>query len=157
MSLNDSVKKFLEDPENDGIAKDNIRSLMASHLITGMELQRQGLLREAIQEFTRENNRPINSDIDAEIAQKSYWHIGVAYRKLGEMDNAKAAFQSARDLLKQHRIGVAPHYNLAEILIEQGQFDEAIEVCQESLELGPDKGIKQLLAKALGMKQNKLE
>lgn len=157
MSLNDVVQNFLNDPNNDEKAKGNIRSLMTSHLATGMKFQQQGLLREAIEEFAKENNRPIHSDIDKEISQSSYWHIGVVYRKLGELENAKLVLQKARDLLKQYHVGIAPHYNLAEILIEQEQFGKAIEICQESLEQGPDGGIKQLLAKALEMKKTKLD
>jgi tetratricopeptide (TPR) repeat protein len=157
MSLNDVVQNFLNDPNNDEEAKNNIRSLMTSHLATGMKLQGQGLLREAIEEFAKENNRPIHSAIDKEIAQKSYVHIGDVYRKLGEVENAKAAFQKARELLKLYRVGSAPHYDLAEIMIEEGQLDEAIAICQEALEDVPDGGIKQLLAKALEMKNNRSE
>ena len=53
-------------------------------------------MNEAIEEFAKENNRTIDSDVDKEIVQKSYWHIGMVYRKLGELENAKAAFQRAR-------------------------------------------------------------
>jgi len=158
MSLEEYVQKFLNNPKNDEESKKNIRSLMISHLATGMKLQGQGLLHEAIEEFAKENNRLIHSDIDKEISQSSYWHIGVVYRKLGELENAKAAFQQARELLKQYRVGIAPHQDLAEILIEQGQFDEAIAICQELLERNPhSNGIKQLLAKVLEMKKNNLE
>lgn len=157
MSLDDFVQNFLDDPNSDQTVKDDIRSLMTSHLVAGMELQKQGLLYEAVEEFAKENNRPINSNIDKEIVQKSYWHIGMVYQKLGKMKDAEEAFQRARELLEQYRVGVAPHYNLAEIFIEQGRFDAAIEVCQEALEEGPDGGIKQLLEKALVKKEGKSE
>lgn len=155
MSLDDSVRRFLEDPDNDENAKNHIRALAESHLTTGMKLQQRGLLREAIAEFRKENDRPINTDVDKEIAQMSYVHIGMAYRKLGETDEAKAAFERGRELWKQYGIGSAPHYYLAEILIEQGRLDKSIEVCQELLEHIPDGGVKQLLAKALDLKEGK--
>jgi hypothetical protein len=60
MPLNDVVQNFLTNPDASDDAKNNIRSLMASHIITGMKFQRQGLLRQAIKEFAKENNRPIN-------------------------------------------------------------------------------------------------
>jgi tetratricopeptide (TPR) repeat protein len=152
MSLDEFVRKTLDDPNEDDEGKDSIRALMTSHLVTGMKLQRQGLLREAIEEFTKENNRPIQTSVDKEIAQKSYVHIGVAYRKLGETENAKAAFDKARELWNKYGVGTAPHYYLAEILIEQGQVDDAIATCQEILNHVPDGGAKQLLAKALAIK-----
>jgi tetratricopeptide (TPR) repeat protein len=154
MSIEDSAHRFLDGPENDKSAKEDIRSLLSSHLISGIRLQEKGLLHEAIEEFTKENNRPIHADIDKEIVQKSYWHIGMAYKELDQIENAEEAFQHAKELLKLYKVGVSPHYNLAEIYIEQGRIDEAIDVCQESLNDGPDGGIKQLLAKALEMKKN---
>jgi tetratricopeptide (TPR) repeat protein len=158
MPVDDVVRDFLADPDNSDDAKSNIRFLMSSHLITGMKFQRQGLMRKAKKEFAKENNRTINSDIDKEIVQKSYVHIGVVYRKLGELENAKAAFQRARELFREYHVGASPHYELAEILIEQGQFDEAIEICKELIERIPhDGGIKQLLQKALDMKKKKTE
>jgi tetratricopeptide (TPR) repeat protein len=153
MSLDDFVRKYLDNPDYDESAKNNIRSLMTSHLVTGMKLQKEGLLREAIDEFAKEHNRSITSDIDAEIVQNSYWHIGTVYRKLAELENAKAAFQRAYEYWKLYRVGTLPHYDLAEILIEQGQLDEAIAMCQELLDHIPDGGAKQLLAKALEMKK----
>ena len=157
MSLNDVVQNFLNDPNNDDEAKNGIRSLITSHLATGMKLQQQGLLREAIEEFTKENNRPINSAIDKEITQKSYVHIGVVYQKLGEIENAKAAFEKAHELWKLYGVGSAPHYDLAEIMIEEGKLDEAIAMCKELLEHVPDEGIKHLLAKAIEIKNNRSE
>jgi tetratricopeptide (TPR) repeat protein len=154
MSLEDVVKRFLNDPSIDEIAKNDIRALTTSHLATGMKLQQQGLILEAIQEFAKENNRPIHSDIDKEIIQNSYWHIGVAYRKVGELENAKFAFEKARELLKLYGVGHGPHYDLAEIMIEDGKLDEAIAICQELLSEVPDGGVKLLLAKALELKKN---
>ena len=157
MSLDDYVKKFLDNPDIEDSDKDNIRSLVSSHLITGMRLQEKGLLREAIEEFAKENNRSIKSDIDKEIAQKSYVQIGVAYRKLGEIENAKTAFEKARELWKLYGMGSAPHYDLAEILIEQGQLDEAIVVCQELVDDLPDSGVELLLAKAIILKKGNIK
>jgi tetratricopeptide (TPR) repeat protein len=157
MSLDDYVKKFLDNPDIEDSDKDNIRSLVSSHLITGMRLQEKGLLREAIEEFAKENNRSIKSDIDKEIAQKSYVQIGVAYRKLGEIENAKTAFEKARELWKLYGLGSAPHYDLAEILIEQGQLDEAIVVCQELVDDLPDSGVELLLAKAIILKKGNIK
>ena len=154
MPIDDVVEDFLANPDNSDDAKNSIRSLMSSHLITVMKFQRKGLMNEAIEEFAKENNRTIDSDVDKEIVQKSYWHIGMVYRKLGELENAKAAFQRARELFREYHVGASPHYELAEILIEQGQFDEAIEICKELIGRIPhDGGIKQLLQKALAMKK----
>ena len=157
MSLDDFARRFLDDPKSDDAAKDNIRSLMTSHLTAGMQLQQKGLLREAIEEYAKENDRPIRSDIDAEITQKSYGHIGMVYRQLGELESAEAAFQKARELWKRYHVGVSPHHDLAEMLIEQGKLDEAIGVCQELLEDMPDGGIKRLHAKAVAMKKGNLD
>jgi len=158
MSLEEYIQKFLNDPDVDDVAKNNIRALTTSHLATGMKLQQQGLLYEAIEEFAKENNRPIRSDIDKEITQKSYVHIGVAYKKLNDVENAKAAFEKARELWNLYGVGSAPHYDLTEILMEQEHFDEAISICQELLEQNPrSNDIKQLLAKAIEMKKNKLD
>lgn len=153
MSLDDYIRNFLENPDEEDAAKERVRSLMASHLVTGVKLQRQGLLREAIREFAEEIDRPIYTDTDKEIVQTSYWHIGIAYRKLGEIENAKVALEKARELWKLYGVGTAPHYDLAEILIDQGKLDEAIEICQELLAHIPDGGVKQLLAKALTLKR----
>ena len=157
MSLEEFVQRYLHNPKIDEIAKKDVRALMTSHLATGMKLQQQGLLREAIEEFAKENNRPIHSDIDKEISQTSYWHIGMAYRKLGDVENAKSAFWKAYELIKLYRVGTSPHYDLAEIMIEEDRLDDAIAMCQELLDDIPDGGIKLLLAKALEMQKNKLE
>ncbi len=154
MSLEDYVNRMLA-ASDDEDAKANIRALMDSHLISGVKLQQQGLLQEAIAEYAEENNRIINTEIDAEIVQKSYWHIGTVYRKLGQLENAISAFQKARELLKLHGVGASPHYDLAEILVETGRLDEAIEVCEELLKHIPDKGVKQILAKASALKNDK--
>ncbi len=151
MSLDDFVRNTLDDPNEDDEGKDRIRNLMVSHLVTGVKLQQQGRLREAIEEYAKENNRPIHSSVDKEIAQSSYVHIGETYRQLGETENAKIAFEKARELWNQYGVGTSPHYYLAEIMIEQGHFDEAIAICQEILDRVPDGGAKQLLAKAISM------
>lgn len=157
MSMEEHLRKLLDDPNVDDFGKDDIRTLLDSHLQTGMNLQRQGLLREAIGEFAKEHTRSIKSDIDAEIVQTSYWHVGRAYRKLGELDKAIAALQTARELLKKYGVGSSPHVDLAEIFIELGRLDEAIEVCQELLKRSGNWNAKQLLAKAIAMKEGKSE
>jgi len=155
MPPQDFVQDFLADPTNSDKSKDNVRALMASHLLTGGKLLQQGLLQEAIAEYSQEYDRPIESDVDAEIVQTSYCYAGVAYKKLGDIDNAISALQKARELKKRFRVGTSPHCDLAEIYIEQGRPDEAIEVCQELLAHVPDKKAKQLLAQAIAMKSGK--
>jgi tetratricopeptide (TPR) repeat protein len=152
MSLEDYVNRALA-ASDDEFGKADIQALIASHLISGMRLQQQGLLEEAIAEYANENNRIIKTEIDAEIVQKSYWHIGMACRKLGQLENAISAFQKARELLKVHGVGASPHFDLAEIFVEMGRFDDAIEVCKELLEKIPDKGVKNILDKAVALKK----
>jgi len=86
----------------------------------------------------------------------------MVYQKLGELENAKKAFQCARELFMQYRVGISPHYDLAKILIDQGQFDEAIAICQELFDRNPHSNnphspIKILLQKTLDMKKKKAE
>jgi tetratricopeptide (TPR) repeat protein len=156
MSLNDLVRKILSHPNIDDGTKDDVRSLVASHLATGAKLKQQGLLHEAIEEFAKENKRPVRSSIDKEIVQSSYALIGRTYKDLGDIENAIAAFIKALELWRQYGYGSAPHYELAEILAEQGNIDEAIDLCQESLKDNPaDGGIKLLLEKLMVMKKGK--
>jgi len=156
MSLKAFVKRILSDPDIDAEVKGHVQALMASHLATGMELKKQGLLQEAIEEFRMEENRPIHSSIDEEIVQSAYVYIGSIYKELNDIDNAKAAFIKALELWRLYGYGWVPHYELAEILAEQGNIDEAIELCKERLSYDPeDSGIKLLLDKLLIMKQGK--
>lgn len=157
MPLDDLLQEFFDDPNNPESEKDNIRALMSSHLINGVKLRQQGLFQKAIEEFSLENNRPINSDIDKEIVETSYFHIGSTYREMGEMEKARVAFEKSLELWRQHDVGVAPHYDLAEILLEQEKLDEAILICQELLEVIPSPRVKQLLDKIITIKRAKLE
>lgn len=153
MSLEDFARQFLEDPEIPSGQKEGVRALMEPHLAKGRELQAQGQLREAIEEYSKEHTRSINSHVDADIVQASYWFKGRAYRELGEVENAIATLQKSRELLKTHGVGASPHEDLAELFISQGRYDEAIEVCQECLEDTPAWSIKQLLAQATNLKE----
>ena len=128
-------------------------ALLASHITGGRELEARGLLREAIAEYSREHSRPIASPIDAEIAQSSYWHVGMVHRRTGELEEAVKAFQAARELLERHGVGVHPHNDLAEVLIELGRLDDAIRVCEEELKLMDNWATRQLLARAAAMKR----
>ena len=132
----------------------DVHELMASHLVSGKKSEMQGFLSEAIDEYSKEHNREIKSSLDAEIVQNSYLHVGLVYRKLGKLELSIAALQKAEELLEQHGVGSSPHYDLAEILIEQGRIDEAIETCQRGLRRwSRDPGIKQKLTEAYEIKQ----
>lgn len=152
MSLDDFARRKLNSPDMYEGDKKNIQALLSSHLAAGRKHEDDGALHKAIEEYAREHSRPVQSDIDAEIVQKSYWHVGAVYRKLGDLPNAISAFQKARELLQRHSVGASPHGELAEILIEQGKYDEAIEVCQEWLQDSRSGWAKQLLAKATALK-----
>jgi tetratricopeptide (TPR) repeat protein len=151
-SLNDFIGKHSSDLPAQ--AMNDTHELMASHLVSGKKLQMQGLLSEAIVEFSKEHHREIKSSLDAEIAQTSYWHVGQVYRELGKIEQAITALQKAEELLEEHGVGTSPHYDLAEIFIEQGRVDDVIEACQKGLRMWPrDPGIKQKLAEAYEIKQ----
>jgi len=145
-----SIEEYLgEDPDDTGI-----RALFESHLTAGQRLASRGMLREAIAEYTKEYGRPINSSDDAYIVQSAYGLVGSAYKRLGEFSLAIEAYERARSLMREHRVGVAPHEELAEILIDQGRYDEAIAVCNESLSSGHSWGAEQLLGKAIELREN---
>ena len=157
MSLDDFARRILNSPEVHEGDKKNIQALLTSHLATGRQRDEEGALKEAIQEYAKEHIRPIRSDIDAEIVQQSYWHVGAVYTKLGDEPKAIAAFEKARELWNQYRMGASPHGELAEILIGQGKLDEAIEICQEWLGESRSGWAKQLLAKAIELKGGRTE
>jgi len=153
MSLEDSDRQFLGDIQIPDSQNDGIQALMTPHLAKGRELQKRGLLREAIEEYAKEHERPIRSHIDADIVQGSYWFEGRAYRALGEIEKAIVALQKSNELLKLYGVGASPHEDLAEIFILQGRFDEAIGVCREYLDETPAWSIQQLLNKAIKLKE----
>jgi tetratricopeptide (TPR) repeat protein len=151
-----SLNTFVQNHSSDlpAQAVNDVHELMTSHLVSGKKLEMQGLLSEAIVEYSKEHNREIKSSLDAEIVQNSYLHVGLGYRKLGKLELSITALQKAEELLEQHSVGSSPHYDLAEILIEQGRVDEAIATCQKGLSNCPrDAGIKQKLAEAYEIKQ----
>jgi len=152
MSLDDFVRRFLDSPDVHEQDKRNIEALLTSHLATGRQREQEGALPEAIMEYAKEHERPIHSDIDAEIAQQSYWHVGVVYTRLGDKQRAIEAFEKARDLWNLHHVGASPHGELAELLIAQGRLDEAIEICQEWLKESRSGWAKQLLSRAMELK-----
>jgi tetratricopeptide (TPR) repeat protein len=155
-ALEEFVRRHFDTPDTPQSVKDDVHALMGSHVTKGVRLQTQGLLREAIAESAKEHERPIKSSIDAEIVQTSYWHVGRVYRQLGELGKAIAALLKAAELLQQHHAGSSPYEDLAEIFIEQGELDKAIEMCQESLRLSPrTKYAQQLLDKAIELKRRK--
>ncbi len=155
-ALEDFVHRHFDTPDTPQSVKDDVHALLGSHLTKGVRLQTQGLLHEAIAEFAKEHARPIKSSIDAEIVQTSYWHVGRVYRQLGELDKAIAALLKAAELLQQHGVGSSPYEDLAEIFIEQGELDKAIEMCQEDLRIWPHAPYpRQLLEKAIELKRRK--
>ncbi len=102
MSLNDLVHEFLENPDIPDYEKDDLRDLWASHLIPATELEKQGRLKEAIQEYAKEHDRPIHSDSDAYIVQSSYWFVGRVYRELGDLEKAVFFLEKSGELYKKY-------------------------------------------------------
>src|SRR5260221_12049871 len=100
MSLDEFARRFLDSPDASEGDKKNIQALLSSHLGTGRRRENEGALQEALVEYAKEHARTIQSDIDAEIVQTSYWHTGVVYKKLGDLANAVADLQKARELIR---------------------------------------------------------
>jgi tetratricopeptide (TPR) repeat protein len=150
--LDDYFKKKIKDPGIPKSTTDDLQAMMTSHLRRGEVLRFQGLLHEALKEFEKEKERPINAPIDAEIVESAFWQMGNVYCQLGEVENAIAAYEKALELIRQYRVGVSPHEDLAELYLEQQRVDEAIALCQECLERWPSGRAKQLLARAMALK-----
>src|SRR5258708_11377774 len=100
------VREYLKREPDD---PSGIGDLMGSHLLDGQKLWSQGKLHEAIAEYEKEHARPIRKSVDAEIVQTSYWHVGRAYRELGELDKALQAYLKAHELLKKYGVGSGTH------------------------------------------------
>jgi tetratricopeptide (TPR) repeat protein len=136
-ALDKSVQKFMQDPENPEWIKDGLNTLFTSRLASGQKYEHMGMLEEAIAEYAKEYERPIKTKIDAEIVQKAHCQTGEVYQKFGQTDKAYAFFQKARELLNTNGVGTSPHKDLADILIEQGQIDEAVKVLEEYVQKSP--------------------
>lgn len=132
--------------------KDGMATFLSSHIDAGLTFQKKKRYREAIEEFEKEHSRPIKSTYDADVVQSSYWFKGRLYQEIGDINNAVVAYQKARALFVEHNIGSPPHDLLAEIYIEMGRYEDAIQVCQELLDKFPAWPTKQLLAKAIQLK-----
>ncbi len=152
MPLEEFVQAFLDDPENSEEDKDHVRAWITSHLIEAAKLRTEGRLLEAIQEYAKEIDRPIHSSVDKEIVQACHYWIGVVYRGLGETEKARAALEQAVELFRLHGVGILPHDDLAEILIEAGELDEAIAILQEVRDGIPEARARDLLSKAQALK-----
>ncbi len=144
----------MQDPSTFQSTKDDLQAMWSSHLKRGEDFRFRGLLREAIQEYEKEMDRPINATIDAEIVESAFWQMGNAYRELGEVEKAIAAYQKALELFRQYRVGMWPHQSLAELYLEQGRVNEAIDLCNEELEKSNSWGAKQILEKAMALKSS---
>lgn len=155
MELKDYFKKIIHDPTTPQSTKDDLQAMWDSHLTKGRKFQTQGLLREAIQEYEKEMDRPIKTYIDAEIVESAFWQTGNAYSQLGEIDQALAAYNKALELFREYGVGVGPHLSLAKLYLEQQRIEEAIIMCQEYLEQSPENwGAKQILAQAMALKSS---
>ena len=150
--LKNLFKKIMQDPTTSQGTKNDLQTMWDSHLRRGEKLQFQGLFREAIHEYEKEVERSIKSDIDAEIVESAFWQMGNAYRQLGEIEQAVAAYEKALKVFRQYRLGVWPHEDLARLYLEQNRIDEAIAVCQECLERSNSLGAHKILAQALALK-----
>lgn len=150
--LADYFRRKMKDPGIPQSTKDDLQIMMTSHLRRGEVLRFQGLLHEALIELEQEKERPINAPIDAEIVESAFWQMGNVYRQLGEIEKAIAAFEKALELFRQYGFGVSPHENLAELYLDQQRIDEAIALCQESLEKAPSWRTKQILSRAMALK-----
>jgi tetratricopeptide (TPR) repeat protein len=145
-------KRKMKDPGISQSTKDDLQIMMTSHLRRGEVLRFQGLLHEALIELEKEKERPINAPIDAEIVESAYWQMGNVYRQLGETEKAIAAYEKALELFRQYGFGVSPRDDVAELYLEQQRIDEAIALCQETLEEVPSWSTKQILSRAMALK-----
>lgn len=152
MNIDDYFKKKMQDSTIPQSTKDDLQTMWASHLRRGETLQFQGRLREAIEEYEKEIGRPIKSPIDAEIVECAFWQMGNAYRQLGEIAEALAAYEKALALFREHRVGIWPHADLARLYVEQHRIDEAIAICQECLAQVSSPGAREVLAQAMALK-----
>jgi tetratricopeptide (TPR) repeat protein len=157
MTLEEYFRKLVEDPSMPQSTKDDLQTMWSSHLKRGRDFHVRGMLREAIREYEREMDRPINAPIDAEIVESAFWQMGNAYRELGQVEKAITAYEKALELFRQYRVGTWPHESLAELYLEQGRIEEAIDLCNEELEKTDSWGAKQLLAKAMALKSRDSE
>jgi tetratricopeptide (TPR) repeat protein len=146
-------RRVMKDPGIPQSTKHDLQIMMASHLTKGEVLRFQGLLREALAELEREKDRAIQAPIDAEIVEAAFWQMGDVYRQLGEMDEAIAAYEKAMELFRQYGVGVGPHEDLAELYLERQRIDEAIALCQEALEEVSSWRAKQILSRAMALKE----
>jgi tetratricopeptide (TPR) repeat protein len=155
--LEDYLKRKVKELGIPKSTKDDLQAMMTSHLRRGEVLRFRGLLHEALEEFEKEKDRPINAPIDAEIVESAFWQMSKVYRQLGEVENAIAAYEKALELFRQYGVGVSPHEGLAELYLKQHRVDEAIALCQECLERWPSSRARQLLARAMAIRSGDSE
>jgi tetratricopeptide (TPR) repeat protein len=141
-------ERYLQDPRLPQGAKDDFQERLSSSITQGQRYEALGYLELALNEYQKENDRPIRSAIDAEIRQQSFCHVGDIYRKLGEIGKAILAYQEAMGLYNRYSLGHPTYEELAEVYLEQGEVEEAIKMCELGLERSPSWGLKQLLNKA---------
>jgi tetratricopeptide (TPR) repeat protein len=69
---------------------------------------------------------------------KAYDNLGLCYRALGESDKAAGYFLRAIEIAGKEKAAYGwAHSNLAELMIEQGEFDKAYALAFEAAELDP--------------------
>lgn len=147
-------KKVMSDRSLPKEAREGLQALWTSHLRKGQEYQRQGKLREAIEEYRKDAERDILTDADADIVEISFCQMGDTFMELGEIENAIAAYEKALSVWREYGYGFAPHAGLAKAYLSQGRVDDAISICEECLETSRSWGVRQILAEA---KRRKLE
>jgi tetratricopeptide (TPR) repeat protein len=73
-----------------------------------------------------------------ERSYKAYDNLGLCYRALGERDKAAGYFLRSMEIAKKEHAAYGwAHSNLAELMLEQGEFDKAYALAFEAAEIDP--------------------
>lgn len=100
----------------------------AMHMARGFEMERQGKLEQAVQEY-----RKVLA-LDPRHLQ-AHQHLGTVLHRLGQMDEAIVHYE---EVLRANPNLAGAHYNLGLALVEQGRVADAVNHYVEALRLKPD-------------------
>jgi tetratricopeptide (TPR) repeat protein len=78
------------------------------------------------------------------MSESAIWHqLGNVYLRLGACQEAVAAYDRARSLDPQAEV---PYLSLAQAYHLQGDYEQAVRICQQGLAAGPDRNAPELIA-----------